>query len=450
MKQEALSERLKAMQITSDTKKDLRDLRALISDELPGILRDFYAYMAQFPSVGKLFSDQRIIEHASDAQYKHWMTILNSRFDEEYVESATRIGQTHARIGLEPRWYIAGYNFIINNLLDAIAASVLRRHKKPDGARAAIARLQSSFMKAALMDMDLAISVYLTDREDQQKSDMQNDLADTLENNVGTIVQALAAASEELDHTARSMAGIAEQTSSRAVAVSAAMEQATTNVASVANSAGQMGDAITDISKQVSHASGIAAKAVSTADETNQTMERLTNSTTKIGEVVSLISDIAAQTNLLALNATIESARAGEAGKGFAVVASEVKSLATQTAKATEDIATQIQDMQAIAKQSVDAIDLIRTTISEINQVTVAINAAVEEQSASTREIARNTQEAADGARDATAHVADVQKDASETGAAASEVVAASSELGKQAEGLNRELQKFLDMFRAA
>ena len=163
-----------------------------------------------------------------------------------------------------------------------------------------------------------------------------------------------------------------------------------------------------------------------------------------------MISDIAEQTNLLALNATIESARAGEAGRGFAVVAAEVKSLATQTAKATEDIGRQINEMQCITGRSVEAIAAIQSTIDEMNEVSVTINAAVEEQSAATSEIARNTHEAAEGTQDVSRNIIAVLEGANETGAASASLVESSVEIGKQAEILTDKVQSFLTSIRAA
>jgi len=211
-----------------------------------------------------------------------------------------------------------------------------------------------------------------------------------------------------------------------------------------------MGKSVAEIAHQVNHSTAIAAQAVKRAQSTNETIDRMSRSADKIGEVVNLISDIAGQTNLLALNATIESARAGEAGRGFAVVASEVKSLATQTAKATEEISAQIQDIQAITRDSVSAITEIQHIIDEMNSVSVAINAAVEQQSAATREIARNTNEAANGAQDVSRNISDVLQGAHQTGAASQQVVTASQELGRQAETLRNEVQAFLITVRAA
>jgi methyl-accepting chemotaxis protein len=179
-------------------------------------------------------------------------------------------------------------------------------------------------------------------------------------------------------------------------------------------------------------------------------MQELDRAAQKVGQVVQLINDIAAQTNLLALNATIEAARAGEAGKGFAVVASEVKSLATQTAKATDEIGAQINAMQGTAKGAVDAMMRIDRTIAEVNDIATSIAAAIEEQGASTQEITRNTQQAARGAGEVTRTIAGVDQAANATGLAATHVLTSARELAEQAEGLRAEISKFLAGIRAA
>jgi methyl-accepting chemotaxis protein len=221
-------------------------------------------------------------------------------------------------------------------------------------------------------------------------------------------------------------------------------------VQNVASAAEQLSSSINDISRQAAHAAGIASRAVNQAQETDGTVQGLAKTANRIGEVVGLINDIASQTNLLALNATIEAARAGEAGRGFAVVASEVKSLASQTAKATDDISEQIADIQKVANEAIEAIKSIGGIIGEVNEVATAIAAAVEEQGAATQEITRSTQQAADGTRNVSDNIAGVSADADAAGAAAQDVKVASETLATQTRQLGTQVTDFLGKIRAA
>jgi methyl-accepting chemotaxis protein len=211
-----------------------------------------------------------------------------------------------------------------------------------------------------------------------------------------------------------------------------------------------MGKSVAEIAHQVGHSTQIALEAVAKTQTANATLENLAQTAEKIGLVVDLISEIASQTNLLALNATIESARAGEAGRGFAVVASEVKNLATQTAKATEDISGQIRAMQSVARESAEAIAAVNAIIEEMNAVSMAINAAVEEQAAATQEIARNTHEAAVGAGDVSRAIGEVQDGAQKAGAASVEVVGGSRDVEVMARELSEAVESFLGGLRSA
>jgi len=189
---------------------------------------------------------------------------------------------------------------------------------------------------------------------------------------------------------------------------------------------------------------------VGDAEKANQMVQGLVKASQKIGDVVALITDIANQTNLLALNATIEAARAGEAGKGFAVVAAEVKNLATQTAKATEEIGTQINGVQGATRSAVEAIESIAKTIGEINGITSTIAAAVEEQSAATKEIARNVEQAATGTQEVSSNIGGVGQAANDTGTSATQVLAVARDLSKQSDTLKSVVIKFLAEVKAA
>jgi methyl-accepting chemotaxis protein len=263
-------------------------------------------------------------------------------------------------------------------------------------------------------------------------------------------LETLASAATEMRASSETMSGTAAQTSEQATAVTAAAEQASMNVQTIGVAAEQLAASIAEINRQMDHSAAIAGKAVQEAVRTNETVEGLSSAAQKISEVVQLIQDIASQTNLLALNATIESARAGAAGKGFAVVANEVKSLASQTARATEDISSQIAAIQTATQSVVEAIRGIGGTIAEINEISTTIASAVQEQGASTQEIARNTQEVANGTREVTANIAGVSQNAGETGTAATQLLSSATDLGRQAEGLRAEVDHFLARIRAA
>ncbi|WP_162937515.1 methyl-accepting chemotaxis protein [Indioceanicola profundi] len=275
-------------------------------------------------------------------------------------------------------------------------------------------------------------------------------LADSFEASVKCVVEAVASAATEMQASASSMSATAEETSRQAMAVAAASEQASVNVHTVAAATEEMSASIGEIGRQVSSSAEISAAAVREAARTTGIITGLVEAARQIGDVVELINAIAGQTNLLALNATIEAARAGEAGKGFAVVASEVKALASQTAKATEDIQAKVAEIQAATGGAQSAIEGIGRTIERINGIAAAISSAVEQQEGATREIAGNVQQAAHGTQEVSASIGGVNQAAAETGAAAAQVLNAASGLSGEAEKLRAEVAGFVAMIRAA
>ena len=276
------------------------------------------------------------------------------------------------------------------------------------------------------------------------------DLADSFESQVGGVIEKVSHASAQMQSSAQSMSVNAEQTSEKSMTVASASDEASSNVRHVATSADQLASSIQEISRQVTHSADIARDAVNQAETTNEKVHGLVQSAQKIGDVVQLINDIASQTNLLALNATIEAARAGEAGKGFAVVANEVKSLAGQTAKATEEIGAQIVEIRNATNETVQAIGDIGGTISKIDEISSAIASAVEEQGAATQEIASSVQRAASSTNDVSSNIADVTDVAGETGNAANQVLNAVNDLSQQTNVLRGSVDEFLNRVRTA
>jgi len=276
------------------------------------------------------------------------------------------------------------------------------------------------------------------------------ELAARFEARVRGIVEAVSHASGVMQAMAKGLSAAADGTRQQVQAVASGAGEATANVETVAVAAEELSASIDEIARQVVQAAATAKEAAAQGQDTDRSVASLAAAAERIGEVVALINDIASQTNLLALNATIEAARAGEAGKGFAVVASEVKSLATQTAKATDDIRTQIASIQGETQQAVGAIRSISSTILVVNEISSSIASAVEEQTAATREITRNVQHAAGGTRDVSNHVSGVSRAIEQASTVAQEAKRAADGLAEQATALREEVDQFLATLRAA
>ena len=262
-------------------------------------------------------------------------------------------------------------------------------------------------------------------------------------------LRVVADSTEAMRTTATGLLSSSGQTQERAESAVTASNEASVNVEGAAAAAEELNGSIIGIGQQIGRATEVVGKAVAETRSTNEQISSLAQAAQKIGDVIKLIRNIAGQTNLLALNATIEAARAGEAGKGFAVVASEVKSLATQTAKATEEISTQISAIQSSTHGAAQAIERVRHTITEISDIAASVATSVGQQGAATQDITENVTRAGVGAREAAANIGGVREAAGETGHLANDVLRASRELTQQADSLHQEMDRFLTTVRA-
>ncbi|MGF3023510.1 methyl-accepting chemotaxis protein [Methylobacterium aquaticum] len=329
----------------------------------------------------------------------------------------------------------------------ATAVPGIGRRDEVGAMAAAVQVFKDGMVRARALEEETALA--RASAEVQRRAGMR-EMAEAFELSVGGILAQVSASATDLQATARTMTATATATAARSTAVAAAAEEASSNVGTVAVAAEQLGASVHEIGRQVDGSARLTQVAVAEVGEGAARLQALTEATARIGDVAGLIASIAAQTNLLALNATIEAARAGDAGRGFAVVAAEVKELASQTAKATEEITSQIAAIEASTDRAAGAIGGITGRIEEISSVAGSIAAAVEEQDAATREIVRNVSQAASGTGAVTANIAGVAQAAEETGAAASQVLSAASTLSRHSAHLSAEVARFLETVRAA
>jgi hypothetical protein len=435
--------RMRFMRIDAKTGELLREFWKVVEPALPAVLEGFYQHLKKEPQLARMVGND--IPRLKAAQGSHWARLFNGRFDHEYMQGVRAIGLIHNKIGLEPRWYIGGYNFVLSQLTDV---AVRKYRWKPGHLSAVLTALNC----AVMLDMDIAISVYqeamLAERQKQQ--DKLTVAIQDFDGQMKVVLNTVGGSATNLQSTASALASNAEQSTQQSTAVAAASEEASANVQAVASATEELTSSVKEIGRQVSESTRITGLAVEQVGRSGTTMQGLAAAAQKIGDVVELINNIAGQTNLLALNATIEAARAGEAGRGFAVVASEVKALAEQTAKATGEISQQILAIQHATKDSVGSIQEIGATIASVNEIATAIAAAVEQQGVATAEIARNVQEAARGTQDVSSNISGVNKAASETGRTSTQLLSAANELSQQSDMLRTHVEGFFAAIRAA
>lgn len=477
-KNDTLHDRLSFMKLSEETRASLKAVKPIINGELPALLDVFYKQVRAFPETSKFFSGQSQVDGAKSRQLKHWDVISSGQFDQSYVGAVTKVGEIHARIGLEPRWYIGGYALLLDGLVAAILKARWpkgrfgRKGPKADDVAAEI----GAVAKAALLDMDYAISVYIEASEAARKaveakvqatnaavmisvstaltqlaqgnltyriaddmpeeySQLRTDfnaalgqMQDTMVNiskTTGTIrsgTEEISSASDDLSRRTEQQAASLEQTA-------AALDQITATVRKTADGANQA-------SQTVSTAKEDADRSSEVVRDTVLAMGGIEKSANEISQIIGVIDEIAFQTNLLALNAGVEAARAGDAGKGFAVVASEVRALAQRSAEAAKQIKALIS---ASSQQVSSGVRLVGETGASLQRIA----SKVAEITHLVMEIAASAKEQASGLQEVNTAVNQMDQVVQQNAAMAEESNAASRSLRTEAEDLGRLMGRF-------
>ncbi len=436
-------------ELTPDEVTLLHGLTEFAERRLPAMLEQLHGAFAAWPEIQAALQDPSVHR----PRVSHWARVASGKINEGYRESAGAVASAMYARGAPAYALTLCHATVVNaisrelGLLGGEHRGVFSLFNRKENARKA--RLRSALVNVTWLDLEVLLETYAVAERESKRRSMEV-LLRAFETKVGVSVGRLAAGSEALRTSAQTMASNANQANQQATTVAAAAEEASAGVQTAAAAAEELSASIGEIGRQVAEAARVAEAAVSDTKRTDTIVRALANGAEKIGHVVGLIANIAGQTNLLALNATIEAARAGDAGKGFAVVASEVKSLATQTAKATEEITAQISQIQTATKDAVDAIRDITVTVDKVSTIASAIAAAVEEQSSATAEIARNVQQTAHAAQDVTVNISGVSRASTETGEVAAQVLGAASGQVNQMDELAGDVKDFAASVRAA
>ena len=445
-----MNDTLEFARIDPDTRAILRELGPVVDAHIDPILDALYAHVLKRSHLKALFGSEERIKGARQRQRQreHWQRMFSAKYDSDYMNSVNRIAVTHARIGLEPSFYISSYLVALEEIHALLLQLWTPRIATPTS-RARLDQAMRAVDRAILFDLQLVVTGYLEENAREYKSRLE-ELADQFQVTLEDFTNGVVTAADTLSGNAGNLRTSADSATDQAAALVGGAERSSMNMQTVASAAEEITASIGEITRQTQQAASTTASAVATVTRAGGIVESLSEAARRIGDVVSLIQSIAGQTNLLALNATIEAARAGDAGKGFAVVAGEVKNLSGQTARATEDIRAQVQSVQGVVQQIADAMSDIAQTVEKVREATTAIAGAVEEQGSVTQEISRSVAAAAAGASEITDSARTVETIAVQSAEGARNVASASSQLTQRARDASAKAADFMDKIRNA
>lgn len=436
-----LTERLLFMRIDDKMKNSLQDLRLILDPHLSGLFGRFYEHVANFSEIRQFFPNAEIIAHAKEKQIDHWRVILSGCFEDEYVDSVTRIAEVHARIGVEPRWYIGAYAFIMREIVDFVNQYVDSDVKQFGQFRSAWI---SAISTLAMLDMDFTISVYL-DFGQRHKQEMTKNIANTLNTFISGIVENVDDCSQKINESSEKLVSVSSSTKESVFVVSDASAKTVKATENLFTASKNLANSIQEITDQVQSSSKVVDSATQITNRLNESMSELFEQTHNISHITEFINKVASQINLLALNATIESTRAGEAGRGFAVVAKEVKNLAGQTSSASTDIAQQVKNIIKASSMAEEHTKTIVETINQISSNIASISLAVNQQHSTTESIAKNVSETTEAANLITRNIKLAETGANQTNDSSVDVMSVAQDLKKQTISLKTKISEFLE-----